>query len=468
MGNFVAECSANHKPVRYLNVARPNYGNQGPTMAHPEWSVVNTKSAPLKEPRMFERYYHLRNLIVRTEQMNRDENKTEQMSGDKNTAMEPKMAICLDNSLFGSDINFFDIIEWVVYHRLLGFDQVIMSYIGPSCINKPGFEDLRRLPYVTIAENILSAVDIATADNAVLGVTKGSRVLAGACDRQCIIQNCLKTTGQKKYDWVWVASVGEYLWFNQTIGVKEFVSRHGQDHDMLSFGRYMYSPKHQQGNHGEDEGGAAAGPISGFWAEDYPFTAKTYCEKRTASGLIPDPCPMWPGRAKFMIRPIPFLGKFHNKLKVHGNVFADKPDGQFQVKSGERALHLPMEVAHMKQWSVNTRTIGPSRMVNKGEQLVIMPKDGRALGGWKFYSDSGTKNVTMFYDAGLKDWFKYVASRGPHPDFCSRLIPSTRPPKLIPTTKPPLRDIVTASQAQFEGLTTTVNGRSGPPSESRL
>jgi hypothetical protein len=407
MGNFVAECSASHKPVRYLNIARPDYGRQGPTMAHTEWS--RSRSAPLKEPHLFQRYYHLRNLLVRSEQLSRDTSK----------AMEPKMAICLDNSLFGENLNFFDIIEWVIYHRLLGFDRVFMTYIGPSCHGKPGFEELLRLPYLTIAENLNSFGRNATQHDTISGVTKGSPVLGGACDQLCVIQNCLNTTAQQKYDWVWLATVGQFLWFNQTMGVKDFVNQHGQDHQMLSFGRYMYSSKHN-----DNWRGAVAEPISGFWAEDYPFTAKIYCAKRTSSGQIPDPCPMWQGHAKVMIHPSTFLGNFHTKIKIHGNAFKELSDGQFNVQEGERAMQLPMEIAHLKQWSVSGN--GPSKMVDKGKELVTTPNDGSVLDGWEFYSDLGTRNVTMHYDAGLKDWFKYVASRGPYPSSCSKLTSSKK------------------------------------------
>jgi hypothetical protein len=421
MGNFVAEC-ANKSHVRYLAMARPDYGRQGPTIAHPD---SPRKSAPLKEPHMFERYYHLRNLVVRTEVLQR------QQLQNIEDRTNPKIAVCVDTSLFGTDINFFDVIEWVAYQRLLGFDQVFMTYIEKDCHDQPGFQELLRLPYLTIAENFNSFENNATQDDAILGVRKGSLVLAGACDRLCIIQRCLKTTAWENYDWVWFASVGQYLWFNQNMGVKDFVSQHGKYHDMLSFGRYIYSPKHREG-HDDDRRGAVAEPISGFWAEDYPFTAKTYCEKRTVSGQIPDPCPMWLGRSKVMIRPSVYQGPFFflglfnkaHKIKIHGNVFEEMSNGQFQAQAGERAMHLPMDIAHMKQWSVNTRTVGPSTMMDKGKELVITPKDESVLDGWEFYSDFGTKNVTMHYDAGLKDWFNYVSSRGPYPNSCSKLTSS--------------------------------------------
>ena len=448
MGNFVAECAVRRKQkkVRYLEIARPHYGYQGPTLAHPEWNIRNARSAPLKEPHMFQRYYHLRNLQLRTELLVKLQPKQQQTSHEQqqgqshnssnynnNNNTKLKTAVCLDTSLFGPNLNFFDVIEWVIYQRLLGFDHVFMTYIASSCLNKPGFDELQRLPYVTLQENKNSTGQNATYDDAILGFSRGAHILAGECDRLCVMETCLQTTAKQNYDWIFFAGVGQYLWFNQTMGINDFVARYGTDYDMLSFGRYLYSPKHQQRQpHDEDNHHILANdtidPISGFWAENYPFTASTYCEKRTASGLLPDPCPMWPGRSKVMVRPAEYLGKFH-KINIHGNTFEEKPVGHFQPIKGERAMHLPMTLAHLKQWSVNTRTIGPPTLVEKAETLVITPNDDQPCDGWVFYSDQGTKNVTLHYDAGLKDWFKYVASRGPYPDGCSQLVPSERPPK---------------------------------------
>jgi hypothetical protein len=66
-------------------------------------------------------------------------------------------AVC-HKSLFG-DVDLWMVLDWVAYHRLLGFDRIFISYVS-SVKGRPGFYELASLPYVTLKENKEARVSV--------------------------------------------------------------------------------------------------------------------------------------------------------------------------------------------------------------------------------------------------------------------------------------------------------------------
>ena len=122
------------------------------------------------------------------------------------------------------------VLAWVVYNRLLGFDDILVWYM--KNFTPPGFELLETLPYVRLYENRRNP--LVTPDDYEINPTN-------AGGQKGDIAECFKVT-QHKYDWVFIADWDEYLWFSEKMRLKEFLHRHRRKH-YLSFGKWMYDHK---------------------------------------------------------------------------------------------------------------------------------------------------------------------------------------------------------------------------------
>ena len=138
-------------------------------------------------------------------------------------------ALC-HKTLFG-DVDLSTVALWAKYNHLLGFDHIFIGYL-PDVANLTGFQKLADLPYITMYKNTLGRLK-----RYPMGYLRIDRSRPG--DQLWDIKECLSNFA-KSYDWVFLADSDEFLWFNQTVPLKEFLHLY-RDFNYLSFGKYVYT-----------------------------------------------------------------------------------------------------------------------------------------------------------------------------------------------------------------------------------
>jgi len=291
-------------------------------------------------------------------------------------------AVCF-KTLFGDSIDMKLVLQWVAYNRLLGFDHIYMFY-RPEVARLDGFEDLRSLPYVSLNERV-----------------RGK--LKSHYDQWGAETECLREPKYgAKYDWVMSADLDEYLQFNRTMGLKEFLQEHHQM-TYLTFGKYMYTLDHRVDveltNHVID-----ASSNDHFAVSHYPYHMKHYCYARRNPHRMSSPiCPTWHGRSKLIVRP-----KHHDRFDIHGSVKDPKPE------EGMLAVH-PYEARFAEfidLFSLHNVTQHADRknFVIQYEHEVHIHEMTRAF---KPMDDQG--HYLIEYDNWTKTWFDYVIGRASTP-----------------------------------------------------
>ena len=304
-----------------------------------------------------------------------------------------RTAICF-KTLFG-DVDIGLVLQWLAYHRLLGFDHMFLWY-RPEMIDSPRFAELQALPFVTLTEN-----------------TEGSR--KDYYNQWYTEKKCLsRQEFAGSYDWALLADIDEYMWFaQQPMGVKDFLLSYQEKNiTYVSLGKYMYTLDHR-GPAAEDSSALTEdtrilrdhrldATAPGWAVTQYPFYLPHFCYHEQRRG---DPhCPTWRGRAKVMVQP-----KHHQRVDVHGTIFHPNPsDGTIHVDSDT--------VAHFKEWpsmfglhNVTLRSNTEAFAVEREEEVHIHNL-------WRAFQPAnttadGTKTYVLQHDAALQDWFSYVQSR---------------------------------------------------------
>jgi hypothetical protein len=311
-------------------------------------------------------------------------------------------ALC-HKTLFG-DIDLWMVLDWVAYNRLLGFDRIFMSYV-PSVMNLEGFEELNSLPYVTLFENTEAIETIVYGNYHRLGAT-GAMLNASSSlksDHSCntdhtapqmlLEARCLDQDAHS-FDWVMLSDADEYLWFNEKIGVKEFLHHRNDRFDYISLGKRMYTMKHKVNINST--------ATKGFNLDNSPFTAGVYCEFKNRQGQTKHVCPRKPGRAKVMLKP----SVHHGHVCIHGTHYP---------KKRMESIHISAKVAHFMEWNGATlkTSAAPTTREKKSfrvnttiEETGLHPYTQRA------YSKNRDKSMDMHYDDKLHKWLDFVASRG--------------------------------------------------------
>jgi hypothetical protein len=283
-------------------------------------------------------------------------------------------AICA-KTLFG-DIDLGIVLQWVAYHRLMGFDHVFIFY-RPEITSKPRFTELASLPYVTLME-----------------YSKG--YLKTHWNQKKTENMCLSEKRfAADYDWAMLADADEFLWFPERRGIKPFLAQQqARNLTYLSFGKQMYTMKHRV-DFAAHEYALDTKDMSHFPLSKFPFYIKNFCYgKRRGEPL----CPTWKGRAKVIVKP-----KHHQNIDVHGNIFHPDP--------AKGTIHFHPDTAHFMEWpyifGVRNITLQEKKSFQfQSESQVGIHNLERA-----FKSDAGG-NFTMQYDRQLEDWFQYVIGRG--------------------------------------------------------
>lgn len=284
---------------------------------------------------------------------------------------EISAAICY-KTLFG-DIDLKVVIQWAAYNRLLGFDHIYFFY-RPEMTTRPFFEELRELPYVTLTKHE--------------GGTREDYYNQFGTEVACLKR---KRFGGK-YDWVFLADTDEFLWFQEKMGIKEFLHRNWHL-NYLSFGKRMYTLDHSLEVSGETR---ISMPNHEFGVSQYPFHVGNFCyrlNQRRGEAL----CPTWRGRSKVIVRP-----KFHQWIATHGTIL--------HVDPSNGTIHFHPEFAHVKEWPMifdkhNVTKRGPDHFFVKSEtELHVhnLQKAVRSTRGGQWY---------VRYDDRLTDWFQFVAGR---------------------------------------------------------
>jgi hypothetical protein len=257
------------------------------------------------------------------------------------------------------------VFNFVSYYRLLGFDHIFFWY-RPGIDQKPRFDELNALPYVTMTEYTGG------------GVHDGQMEVEQAC--------LSRTEFATNYTWALPIDLDEYLWYKWREPIYKFVVRLTDLH-YISVGKFMYTQRHAVALERND---------SGFGLDRYAFTAGSYCHGYPGLSF----CPTWLGRSKILVKP-----SVHKSVLIHGvNDSHLRPGG----------THLFPVDAHLKEWptylasSVNT-TVRPDRTpfyVSRGDEVDThstmeshaMTEDGR---------------VPFVYDDQLHEWFRFVAQGCP-------------------------------------------------------
>jgi hypothetical protein len=296
-----------------------------------------------------------------------------------------KTAIC-HKTIFGA-VDLDILRRWCDYNHALGFDHIYIWYEA-SVTEYPGFLELRNLPYVTLIlnENVKAVVVRAKSTNDFKYVRMVSRHAGKHAlgSQQQVEKQCLRMTDSLGYDWVLNADADEYLWFNETIGVKDFLMRYEKS-NYISLGKHMHTVASRvEALPGETE--------SGFGLDYFAFTEGPFCR---VSFWKPTNCYGDKGSCKVMVRP----GKWKRKgVKTHG---WGKPNAE-QTK-----VHPSTEIAHLKEFpfiyhSFNV-TVRPRQdfIATSRADLWLVRNSLR----------NRQSGFTMYYDDSLLPWFQYVAGR---------------------------------------------------------
>ena len=272
-------------------------------------------------------------------------------------------------------------LAFVSYYRLLGFDHVFLWYEKESITRGSpsvweGFNILANLSYVTMTEFV---------DDGRNAVYHGQGYVQVDCFS--------KPEFGASFDWVLVADADEFLWFDQNVTIKEFVSQN-KNYTYISLGKWQYSFK-------------TAIPLpdtedAGFGLDRYPFTPGLYCYL----GVGKEYCPDWIGRCKFLVKP-----------SVHGAT-VDRPHGRPNVLKLPASIHYDHRKAHMKEWpfsiDVSHHTTNVT-VVREPKHFLAKTTDDLGVHRLSdaFYPHLPNGTVLVKFDNQLAPWFHYVASNLP-------------------------------------------------------
>jgi hypothetical protein len=309
-------------------------------------------------------------------------------------------ALC-HKSLFG-DIDLWMVLDWVAYHRLLGFDRIFMSYV-PSVKLRDGFEELASLPYLTLFENTDGIETIVDKNYHRLGATGASLNASYALksDKACdttfnaphmmLEARCLDQDAHS-FDWVMISDVDEYLWFKEKIGVKEFLHNQNEKLDYISFGKWMYTKQHKVN---------LESTTTGFHIDSLPFTLGVFCKLRGTSGKMKQICPKKNGRAKIMLKP----SVHHGHVCIHGTHWPKKREG---------STHISARDAHLMEWNGAALHSAINPTMREKKSFPIYTDEGAGIHPHTLmkYKKNNDSSVTMNYDDKLHTWLDFVASRG--------------------------------------------------------
>jgi hypothetical protein len=277
-------------------------------------------------------------------------------------------AIC-HRTLYGN-LNIEKVFSFVSYYRLLGFDHIFFWH-RPAIAQRPRFNELKALPYVTLTQY----------------AGGGSNHGQLSVERQCLS----RAKFAANFSWAFPIDLDEYLWYRWSEPVYKFVVHRLTNFHYVSIGKFMYTQRHAVALERND---------SGFGLDPYAFTAGSYCYNHGPNDPKEHDCPTWRGRAKILVQP-----SLHKSVLIHGN-------GNLHRQPGGTHL-LPMD-AHLKEWpkylasSVNT-TVRPDRIpfyVSRTDEVDTH---------WTMESHNKTEDglVPFWYDDQLHDWFRFVAQGCP-------------------------------------------------------
>ncbi|KAL3927102.1 MAG: hypothetical protein SGARI_005414 [Bacillariaceae sp.] len=176
---------------------------------------------------------------------------------------EASTAALCHKALFGV-VQLEKVLNWAKYHHALGFDHIFIWY-QPSIVNYTGFEELSNQTFVSMMPTPQGR-EVRQGSRSRYVRLKGK----GAVQRD-VEKVCLRQTA-KNYSYVMVADADEYLWFNESVGLKQFIDANSQ-YDYMSFGKYQYDLLHTIGLDNE------TGGTDGYGLSQFPFTAGTYCRQ---------------------------------------------------------------------------------------------------------------------------------------------------------------------------------------------
>jgi hypothetical protein len=289
-------------------------------------------------------------------------------------------AVC-HKTLFGS-VDLWTVIDWAVYHYLLGFDRIFLSYTD-DLVGRDGFEQLQQLPFVEFSRVHGYAAKIGP--NVFVESEKQRK---GKLTQGEVMDKCLQKDAAK-FDWVLLSDADEYLWFNESISVKKWIDTRCPRHiNYISFGKSMYTKHHKPPTASVNDAPPA------FYLSDFPFTAGLYCRD---PGTRNETCGSGTGRAKVMVQPA-----FYSSVPIHGN-----------GKKGPERWFVPGYEAHLKEWR------GANALIEETETVVVRePANFETLNSSQvhihrqdsYYYD-GKRSATMHYNEENAAWFSFVASR---------------------------------------------------------
>jgi len=273
-------------------------------------------------------------------------------------------AIC-HPTLFG-DIPLDPLFAFVSYYRLLGFDHVFFWY-QPTIANLSRFDELNRLPYVTMTPYMGHASEHGHAQ---------------------VEQQCLSHYAAN-YDWALNIDADEYLWFHTSMSVKEFLSNYHANYTYLSFGKWMYTMRHAV---------EVTDSSNLFGLDSYAFTAKSYCMHYSNHEGVQNftYCPSILGRSKVLVKPL-----HHQSVFSHGT----------RVKfSWNGLMHFDTRTAHLKEWRSLFRKdpklkVRPSVSFNESSRLDVADLK-HAFESHELVDGK----LVMHYDSNLHDWMRFVGS----------------------------------------------------------
>ena len=280
--------------------------------------------------------------------INNNTNHTNSSSASPGHDKLPKIGIC-HRTMYGSELNWNRIKEWIVYYRLLGVDRFFLGYV-PDLANTTLVEELAQLPYVDLWLDTRTKLSNYTTSNGetVLEPARGK----GAFDQKADEQYCISERANKAgMDWVLTIDYDEFWWTNDFTTLKQFIYKQQQQHGYtyLSFGKYMYDSYHhipsttpdpnQHDDNQEQTQEHQQQELNLFEFESFPWTPGPFCaypklvKKRGANSLQ---CPYYPGRSKIAVK-LPHDGM----INIHGNYADDSP---------ERKVFRSNET-HLKEWA---------------------------------------------------------------------------------------------------------------------
>jgi hypothetical protein len=299
-------------------------------------------------------------------------------AGTSSTNNRTTAALCR-RALFG-DVDLHHVAKWARYNYLLGFDHVFIWYL-PPVVNYTGFTELNSLPYVT-----LQVTQAGTADAHWKSVPEEH-----GNQRQLILQ-CLNNDAAA-YDWVLFGDCDEFLWFNERIGLQEFLR---QQHNMtyLSFGKFEYSRKDVVAEDNVED--------SGFGLDKYAWTAGSYCKppnwKKQPAEIGSPYCPANRGRSKVMLRP-----SIYNWTDIHGST--KRP------ASNKGQVHFHTDRAHLKEWVHLFNTYETTERPPYTDFVVSNQREVSVHHLKSSFAANANGTYTMHYDDQLSTWFQFVANR---------------------------------------------------------